>query len=181
MLFVRPARLSDLDALERMARAAHPVLHSLPRDRRALETRVALSEDSFRAEVDFLRQRELQAPTGTTGRVPAAAAAVKVRAIVARASVSGTTARSPVAGVIAGDAVRGVGVGVAPRTGSACAAETPKRLSITGATMASRLLRAPAATCAPEFATAPAARNASKPPATMLNAHTKRPCMPSRT
>ena len=36
-----------------MARAAHPVLHSLPRDRRALETRVALSEDSFRAEVDF--------------------------------------------------------------------------------------------------------------------------------
>ncbi len=53
MLFVRPARLSDLDALERMARAAHPVLHSLPRDRRALETRVALSEDSFRAEVDF--------------------------------------------------------------------------------------------------------------------------------
>ena len=53
MLFVRPARLSDLDALERMARAAHPVLHSLPRDRGALETRVALSEDSFRAEVDF--------------------------------------------------------------------------------------------------------------------------------
>ena len=53
MLFVRPARLADLDALERMARAAHPVLHSLPRDRRALETRVALSEDSFRAEVDF--------------------------------------------------------------------------------------------------------------------------------
>jgi arginine N-succinyltransferase len=53
MLFVRPGRLSDLDALEKMARAAHPVLHSLPRDRRALETRVALSEDSFRAEVDF--------------------------------------------------------------------------------------------------------------------------------
>jgi arginine N-succinyltransferase len=53
MLFVRPATLADLDALERMARAAHPVLHSLPRDRNALETRVALSEDSFRAEVDF--------------------------------------------------------------------------------------------------------------------------------
>jgi len=53
MLFVRPARLSDLDELERMARAAQPVLHSLPRDRRTLETRVALSEDSFRAEVDF--------------------------------------------------------------------------------------------------------------------------------
>jgi arginine N-succinyltransferase len=53
MLFVRPARLSDLDELERMARAALPVLHSLPRDRRALETRVALSEDSFRAEVEF--------------------------------------------------------------------------------------------------------------------------------
>jgi arginine N-succinyltransferase len=53
MLLVRPARLSDLDALERMARAAHPVLHSLPPDRRALEPRIALSEDSFRAEVDF--------------------------------------------------------------------------------------------------------------------------------
>ncbi|SAK67478.1 arginine N-succinyltransferase subunit alpha [Caballeronia pedi] len=53
MLFVRPAALSDLDELERMARAALPVLHSLPRDRRALETRVALSEDSFRAEVEF--------------------------------------------------------------------------------------------------------------------------------
>ena len=53
MLFVRPARLTDLDELERMARAAHPVLHSLPRDRRALEPRVALSEDSFRAEVEF--------------------------------------------------------------------------------------------------------------------------------
>jgi arginine N-succinyltransferase len=53
MLFVRPARLADLDALELMAHAAHPVLHSLPRDRAVLETRVALSEDSFRAEVDF--------------------------------------------------------------------------------------------------------------------------------
>lgn len=53
MLFVRPARLSDLDALEHMARAARPVLHSLPHDRRALEARVALSEDSFRADVDF--------------------------------------------------------------------------------------------------------------------------------
>ncbi|MDR5813005.1 arginine/ornithine succinyltransferase subunit alpha [Caballeronia sp. LZ033] len=53
MLFVRPARLADLDELERMARAAQPVLHSLPRERRALEPRVALSEDSFRAEVEF--------------------------------------------------------------------------------------------------------------------------------
>ncbi|MEX3812061.1 arginine/ornithine succinyltransferase subunit alpha [Paraburkholderia sp. BR13439] len=53
MYFVRPARLADLDALEQMARTAQPVLHSLPHDRRALETRVALSEDSFRAEVDF--------------------------------------------------------------------------------------------------------------------------------
>jgi arginine N-succinyltransferase len=53
MLFVRPARLADLDALQRMACEAHPVLHSLPRDRAALETRIALSEDSFRAEVDF--------------------------------------------------------------------------------------------------------------------------------
>ncbi|OLL32610.1 arginine/ornithine succinyltransferase subunit alpha [Burkholderia sp. SRS-W-2-2016] len=53
MLFVRPGRLADLDALEQMARTAQPVLHSLPHDRRALEARVALSEDSFRAEVDF--------------------------------------------------------------------------------------------------------------------------------
>jgi arginine N-succinyltransferase len=52
-LFVRPARLPDLDALEQMARAAHPVLHSLPRDRKVLQTRIALSEDSFRAEVEF--------------------------------------------------------------------------------------------------------------------------------
>jgi arginine N-succinyltransferase len=53
MLFVRPSRLADLDALEHMARTAQPVLHSLPHDRRALEARIALSEDSFRAEVDF--------------------------------------------------------------------------------------------------------------------------------
>ncbi|WP_206996948.1 arginine/ornithine succinyltransferase subunit alpha [Trinickia mobilis] len=53
MLYVRPGRLSDLDALEHMARTAQPVLHSLPHDRKALEARVALSEDSFRAEVDF--------------------------------------------------------------------------------------------------------------------------------
>ncbi len=53
MLFVRPGRLADLDALEQMARTAQPVLHSLPHDRRALEARIALSEDSFRAEVDF--------------------------------------------------------------------------------------------------------------------------------
>jgi arginine N-succinyltransferase len=53
MLFVRPGRLADLDALEHMARTAQPVLHSLPHDRHALEARVALSEDSFRADVDF--------------------------------------------------------------------------------------------------------------------------------
>jgi arginine N-succinyltransferase len=53
MLFVRPGRLADLDALQQMARTAQPVLHSLPHDRRALEARIALSEDSFRAEVDF--------------------------------------------------------------------------------------------------------------------------------
>ncbi len=53
MLFVRPGRLSDLDALENMARAARPVLHSLPDDRQALEARVALSEDSFHADVDL--------------------------------------------------------------------------------------------------------------------------------
>jgi arginine N-succinyltransferase len=53
MLFVRPARLSDLDAIAHMARTAQPVLHSLPHDRAALEARIALSEDSFRAQVDF--------------------------------------------------------------------------------------------------------------------------------
>ncbi|CAB3767653.1 arginine/ornithine succinyltransferase subunit alpha [Paraburkholderia humisilvae] len=53
MLFVRPGRLADLDALEHMARTAQPVLHSLPHDRRALEARVALSEDSFRTDADF--------------------------------------------------------------------------------------------------------------------------------
>ncbi|MBX4309118.1 arginine N-succinyltransferase, partial [Mycobacterium tuberculosis] len=41
------------DALAHMARTAQPVLHSLPHDRAALEARVALSEDSFRADVDF--------------------------------------------------------------------------------------------------------------------------------
>jgi len=78
MLIVRPARLSDLDALERMARAAHPVLHSLPRDRGVLETRVALSEDSFRADVDFpgeefylfvLEETRTQALLGTSSIV----------------------------------------------------------------------------------------------------------------
>lgn len=53
MLFVRPARLADLDAIAHMARTAQPVLHSLPHDRQALEARIALSEDSFRADVDF--------------------------------------------------------------------------------------------------------------------------------
>jgi len=53
MLFVRPARLADLDAIAHMARTARPVLHSLPHDRAALEARIALSEDSFRAEVDY--------------------------------------------------------------------------------------------------------------------------------
>ncbi|TDV11641.1 arginine/ornithine succinyltransferase subunit alpha [Paraburkholderia caballeronis] len=53
MLFVRPARLADLDAIAQMARTAQPVLHSLPHDRDALEARIALSEDSFRADVDF--------------------------------------------------------------------------------------------------------------------------------
>jgi len=52
MLFVRPGRLSDLDQIEAMARAVRPILHSLPPDRRALEARLALSQDSFRADVD---------------------------------------------------------------------------------------------------------------------------------
>jgi arginine N-succinyltransferase len=53
MLFVRPGRLSDIDALAQMALAARPVLHSLPHDRHALEARIALSEDSFRFDADF--------------------------------------------------------------------------------------------------------------------------------
>jgi arginine N-succinyltransferase len=59
MLFVRPGKLTDLDALAQMARTAQPVLHSLPHDRAALEARVALSEDSFRADVDFAGRRVL--------------------------------------------------------------------------------------------------------------------------
>ncbi len=50
--FVRPAQLSDLDALARMARAARPVLHSLPHDVGALAECIALSERSFRAQID---------------------------------------------------------------------------------------------------------------------------------
>lgn len=53
MLYVRPARLADTDAIAQMARNAQPVLHSLPHERTALEARIALSEDSFRADVDF--------------------------------------------------------------------------------------------------------------------------------
>jgi len=52
MLLVRPGRLSDLDQIEAMARAARPLLHSLPPDRAALEARIALSQDSFRADVE---------------------------------------------------------------------------------------------------------------------------------
>ncbi len=52
MLFVRPGKLSDLDQIEAMARAVRPILHSLPPDRRALEARLALSQDSFCADVD---------------------------------------------------------------------------------------------------------------------------------
>ena len=52
MLFVRPARLADLDALSQMARAAQPVLHSLPHDREALGARIAASEDAFRANIE---------------------------------------------------------------------------------------------------------------------------------
>jgi arginine N-succinyltransferase len=80
-LFVRPARLADLDALEQMARAAHPVLHSLPRDRAVLQARVALSEDSFRAQVEFpgeefylflLENSETQTLHGTSSIVASA-------------------------------------------------------------------------------------------------------------
>lgn len=51
MLFVRAATLADFDALAQMARAAQPVLHSLPHDRDALRARIAASEASFRADV----------------------------------------------------------------------------------------------------------------------------------
>jgi len=53
MLLVRPASLADLDAIARMARAAQPVLHSLPHDRDALEARIASSDASFRADVSL--------------------------------------------------------------------------------------------------------------------------------
>jgi arginine N-succinyltransferase len=52
MHIVRPSREADLGALEAMAHAARPVLHSLPPNRRELEERVALSMDAFRADVE---------------------------------------------------------------------------------------------------------------------------------
>jgi arginine N-succinyltransferase len=51
MLFVRAATLDDLDAIAQMARAAQPVLHSLPQDRELLHARIAASDASFRADV----------------------------------------------------------------------------------------------------------------------------------
>jgi arginine N-succinyltransferase len=51
MLFVRAARLADLDEIAQMARTARPILHSLPHDRDALRARIAASEDAFRADV----------------------------------------------------------------------------------------------------------------------------------
>jgi arginine N-succinyltransferase len=52
MFFVRPGRLADLDALAQMARAAQPMLHSLPPDRDVLAARLALSEASFSASIE---------------------------------------------------------------------------------------------------------------------------------
>ena len=104
MLIVRPARLSDLDALERMARAAHPVLHSLPRDRGVLETRVALSEDSFRADVDFpgeefylfvLEETRTQALLGTSSIVASAGYSEPFYAFRNDALIHASSPRSP--------------------------------------------------------------------------------------
>ncbi len=81
MLMVRPARMSDLDALARMASAARPVLHSLPPDRSALAARIALSEAAFCAPVvcpgaEFylfvLEESATGALLGTAGIVAAA-------------------------------------------------------------------------------------------------------------
>ncbi|MDR3430018.1 MULTISPECIES: arginine N-succinyltransferase [Silvimonas] len=53
MLFVRPSKLSDLDQLERMARATGPILHSLPPDRARLQKAVRHSIDSLAGEVEY--------------------------------------------------------------------------------------------------------------------------------
>lgn len=53
MFVVRPARPADLDAIERMARATDPMLHSLPPDREVLRARIDASVASFGTEVVF--------------------------------------------------------------------------------------------------------------------------------
>jgi len=81
MLFVRAATLADLDALAHMARAAQPVLHSLPHDRAALEARIAQSVDAFHAGVAcpgeesylfVLEDRDTGRLVGTSGIIAAA-------------------------------------------------------------------------------------------------------------
>ena len=52
MLVVRPTRLSDLPALERLAGSATPRLTNLPAHRDRLEERIARSQRAFAAEVD---------------------------------------------------------------------------------------------------------------------------------
>ncbi|HTH62885.1 MAG TPA: arginine N-succinyltransferase [Paraburkholderia sp.] len=81
MLFVRAATLADLDAIAQMARAARPVLHSLPADRDALRTRIEASEASFLADgsapleeswLFVLQHGETGALVGTSSLIAAA-------------------------------------------------------------------------------------------------------------
>ncbi|QJQ96285.1 MULTISPECIES: arginine N-succinyltransferase [Halomonadaceae] len=53
MLVVRPARMADLPALERLATTATPRLTNLPAHRDRLEERISRSQRAFGAEIDF--------------------------------------------------------------------------------------------------------------------------------
>ncbi|GAB3629020.1 Arginine N-succinyltransferase [Pandoraea terrae] len=53
MMVIRPARLADLDQIERMAASTDPVLHSLPPQRDKLHDKLVRAAHSFEAEVDF--------------------------------------------------------------------------------------------------------------------------------
>ncbi|QEA37752.1 arginine N-succinyltransferase [Pistricoccus aurantiacus] len=74
VLMVRPARHTDLPALERLAEVAIPRLTNLPAHRDRLEERISRSNDAFRREVEFpgdehytfvLEDRERQTVVGT--------------------------------------------------------------------------------------------------------------------
>jgi len=57
-VYIRPATLDDLDALEECVSRAGIGLINLPRDRESLEKRIRLSEDSFSKQVSFPQEEE---------------------------------------------------------------------------------------------------------------------------